>query len=330
MAQQPMVGIGDPMPRITLPSGSGAVFDSLDPGLAGMARLYWLGEPPAPSEPMATALDGCETLLHVVLPAPPADPDAHASWMVDKAGELRRAFAASGSLAVLVDSAGRVADLVVDPTPPAVVAAAEALFRASAPVMVGAKAPVLLIERIIEPAFGRVLLDYWERHEKLVNTLGSETGNVANADVKRRQDVQLDDPGLFVALRDRIVRRVLPLMEQAFHARIGVIEAPMIGCYPASTGGWFRAHRDNTSRFNAHRQYALTMNLNGPEDYDGGTVRFPEFGRELYRPPKGGGVVFSCSLLHEVLPVTRGRRFGVFTFLSATGPSASAGPRPGR
>jgi hypothetical protein len=35
-----------------------------------------------------------------------------------------------------------------------------------------------------------------------------------------------------------------------------------------------------------------------------------------YRPPAGGGVVFSCSLLHEALPVTEGRRFGLFTFFT--------------
>lgn len=33
------------------------------------------------------------------------------------------------------------------------------------------------------------------------------------------------------------------------------------------------------------------------------------------RPAAGGGLVSSCALLHEVMPVTRGRRFAVFTFL---------------
>jgi predicted 2-oxoglutarate/Fe(II)-dependent dioxygenase YbiX len=37
-------------------------------------------------------------------------------------------------------------------------------------------------------------------------------------------------------------------------------------------------------------------------------------------------LIFSCSLVHEVSPVIRGRRFGAFTFLSATGPSATGGP----
>ena len=40
----------------------------------------------------------------------------------------------------------------------------------------------------------------------------------------------------------------------------------------------------------------MSVNLN--DDYEGGAVRFPEFGGGLYRPPAGGALVFSCSLLH--------------------------------
>jgi len=43
-------------------------------------------------------------------------------------------------------------------------------------------------------------------------------------------------------------------------------------------------------------------------------LRFPEFPGLNYRPTAGSGVVFSCSLLHEAMPVTRGRRFGIFGF----------------
>jgi predicted 2-oxoglutarate/Fe(II)-dependent dioxygenase YbiX len=319
------------MPRITLPAASGGLFDSTDPAMAGLARLYWLGAPPDPegADKLADALGSCETLVHFVMAAPPCLPEAYASWLIDKAGELERAFGASGSLAILVDPAGRVASLLAEPTPDAVRKLAEQLFNSTSPQVVQAKAPVLLIERVVEPGLCHTLIKYWQGREKLANTVGSESGNVANADVKRRQDVQLDDPKLFVELRDCIVRRVLPAMAQAFHARINVIEAPMIGCYPAASGGWFRAHRDNTSRFNAHRQYALTLNLNGGDQYEGGAVRFPEYGRELYRPPMGAGLVFSCSLLHEAMPVTRGSRMGAFTFLSASGPAPQAGPRPG-
>jgi len=142
----------------------------------------------------------------------------------------------------------------------------------------------------------------------------------------RRQDVQVSDPLLFVQLRDCLMRRVVPVMEQVYHARINVIEAPLIGCYESDSGGWFRRHKDNTSSATAHRQFALSLNLNGTDEYDGGLLRFPEFGRELYAPVAGGALVFSTAMVHEVTPVTRGRRFGVFTFLSASGPSVIRQP----
>ena len=78
-------------------------------------------------------------------------------------------------------------------------------------------------------------------------------------------------------------------------------------------GGFFRAHRDNTTAGTAHRVFACTVNLNA-EEYDGGDLRFPEYGARTYRAPTGGAVVFSCSLLHEAMPVTRGKRYAFLPF----------------
>jgi len=64
----------------------------------------------------------------------------------------------------------------------------------------------------------------------------------------------------------------------------------------------------------AHRRFACSINLN-TEDFEGGELRFPEFGNHLYRPPTGAAIVFSSSLLHEPLHVTAGRRFVLLAFL---------------
>lgn len=59
------------------------------------------------------------------------------------------------------------------------------------------------------------------------------------------------------------------------------------------------------------------MSLNLETDtYAVGELVFTKFGRTLYRPSAGAAVVFSCSLLHEARPVTRGRRFAVFSFFT--------------
>ena len=315
------VSVGDWMPRITLPLMSGSLFDSRDPTTSGLARVYWLGVPLAEADAarLDVALSACETLLHVVASAPTGSP----SCLLDRLGELGRAFGSTGPLAIIVDAAGRVAALLPAPAQDDVVSAARRLYRASAPVVVQAKAPVLLLERVVEPSLCRALIEYWQRGDKVANQVGSPAGNVVNGDVKRRQDVQLDDARLFVQLRDCLVRRVVPAILQAFHIGIMVIEAPIIGCYDVKAGGRFGRHRDNTSSYTAHRQFAVSLNLNPDDEYEGGELRFPEFGRELYRPVAGGTLVFSSSLLHEVVPVTRGRRFGAFTFLSARAPAAT-------
>lgn len=326
---QVCVSVGDPIPRITLPLASGKLFDSWDPMTWGQAIVYWLGAPEASVvAQLAETLAACETLIYFVAAAEPESLGGCPSLLLDRANEMGRAFGAKGPLAIIVDASGRVAALLPAPTPAGVAALATRLYMASTPAIVQAKAPVLLLERVAEPALCQTLIEYWRRGDKVANMVGSEGGNVINTDVKRRQDVQLEDPKLFVQVRDLLVRRVVPVIAQAFHTRVIVIEAPLIGCYDATSGGWFRRHRDNTSKFTAHRQFALSLNLNADDEYDGGELRFPEFGRQLYRPVAGGALIFSSSLVHEVIPVTRGRRIGVFTFLSASGPSVSRSASP--
>ncbi|MDX1401211.1 MAG: 2OG-Fe(II) oxygenase, partial [Kiloniellales bacterium] len=114
-------------------------------------------------------------------------------------------------------------------------------------------------------------------------------------------------------LRWAFARRIKPEIVKAFNRDITGIEEFKVVCYDANNGGHFRPHRDNLSRHNAHRLFAMTLNLN--EGYEGGALRFPEYGPDLYKPGAGDAVIFSCSLLHEALPVTKGERFVLLSFL---------------
>ena len=134
-----------------------------------------------------------------------------------------------------------------------------------------------------------------------------------DASYKRRRDHTVADPDLLRELSSTVGRRVMPEIRKAFSFRATRFEGFKIACYDASTGGFFRAHRDNLSPSTAHRVFALTINLN--EAYDGGQLRFPEYGNQLYRPAAGAALVFSCDHLHEVLDVTAGRRFALLSFL---------------
>ncbi len=325
----PGLGIGDPMPRITLPLATGALFDSWDAAVSGVTRIYWIGSPPCEERiaTMVAHLARCEATLCFVAPRPLDGLDADASCLVDRDGELARAFDARGTFAIVVDAAGRVAALLPSPATEDVVALVEKLYAATETVVVRAAAPVMLLHRVLDADLCDRLIGYWSARDKVASIVGSADGNVVDSETKRRLDTNLDDPALFTNVRDALVRRIAPAIAQASHVHTSVIEAPRIGCYDAASGGWFRRHRDNTSRITAHRQFAVSINLNPGDEYEGGELRFPEFGRQLYRPAVGCAVVFSAALLHEVNPVTRGRRFGLFTFLSAGGAASGYGPR---
>lgn len=178
-------------------------------------------------------------------------------------------------------------------------------------------APVLIVPRVLEPDLCRALIAYYEKHG------GKETGTMIEKDgytvekfdssFKKRKDEHILDPELRKAVDNAIGRKLLPEVHKAFQFKVTVIERHIVACYAADDGGFFRAHRDNKTRGTAHRRFACTINLNA-EDYEGGDLRFPEFGSRTYRAPTGGAVVFSCSLLHEVSPVTQGKRYATLPF----------------
>jgi peroxiredoxin len=178
-------------------------------------------------------------------------------------------------------------------------------------------APILVLPRVFEPEFCETLIALYERHG------GQETGFMQQADGKtvlryghdhkRRSDYVIADPEIIRHARQLFTRRVLPEILKAYQCKITRMERYIVACYAAEHGGHFRAHRDNTTKGTAHRRFAASINLN--DDFDGGEISFPEYGPRSFKPPVGGAVVFSCSLLHTVSRMTRGRRYAFLPFL---------------
>ena len=130
--------------------------------------------------------------------------------------------------------------------------------------------------------------------------------------IKRRMDCLIEDEALRKACAVRITRRLKPEILRVFRFDATRMERYLVSCYDAQTGGYFRPHRDNDG--DGHRQFAVTLNLNA-EEYEGGDLRFPEYGLLTYRAPTGGACVFSCGLMHEATPVTKGKRYAFLPFL---------------
>jgi len=181
-------------------------------------------------------------------------------------------------------------------------------------------APVLMVPNVLEPEFCQRLLAYCKAkgtEESGYMKTDPDTGKtvlVVDHQHKRRSDCDIEDEDLRDGLQARIHRRLVPQIHRAFQFDATRMERYIISCYDAESGGHFRPHKDNTTLGTAHRRFAVTIGLDA-ESYEGGDLRFPEFGPRTYRAPTGGAIVFSCSLLHEATPVTRGKRYVVLPFL---------------
>jgi len=245
----------------------------------------------------------------------PAGDTGTPTWS-DRDGAVAQAYGvAAGELtAVVLDPNLRVVGVVVgEDLADRVVELLDAAVHRGVTVQVVAQAPVLLLPRVLDAAYRDRLMRVWERDGGTETGVARSGGDALDASMKRRRDHTVDDRDLLRELTSVVGRRVLPEIGKAFAFRATRFEGFKIACYDAATGGFFRPHRDNLTPATAHRVFALTLNLN--DDYDGGQLRFPEYGNQLYRPDAGAALVFSCAHLHEVLDVTAGRRFVLLSFL---------------
>lgn len=179
------------------------------------------------------------------------------------------------------------------------------------------QAPVLLLPNVFEPAFCRGLIDLHEadggRDTGFMSEVGGRTVERADPARKRRRDYIVEDEKVILAVQQRIRRRIVPEIARLHFFDATRIERYLVGCYAEADGGHFAPHRDNSTKGTAHRRFAVSINLN--DDFEGGEVSFPEYGPDGFKPPVGGAVVFSCSLMHAVSAVSRGRRYAFLPFL---------------
>lgn len=237
-------------------------------------------------------------------------------WFLDASGEITRLYGAEQPLWVILDPMLRVYGHSGMEHTARVFRALAALPPAARHTGDESFAPVLTVPRILEPDLcKRLIAHYQETGGEASGTMVQIDGKTVGVlnDFKKRRDRMIADESLRTEIRSRLRLRLCPEILKAFQYKVTRVERYIVACYDADSGGYFRPHRDNTTSGTAHRRFAVSINLN--DDFEGGDLRFPEFGRRTYRPPLGGAVVFSCSLLHEATAVTRGTRYATLPFL---------------
>lgn len=244
--------------------------------------------------------------------------------VADPAGQTAKAYgfsAGAGTLALRFDANLRLTALRAagaDAVAHYVERHLEQLADKAPARLVSTLAPVLIVPHVLSPDFCRELIELHHaggNHESTVtyNKDGQDVREV-HPDQKSRFDHVVNDRDLARRLTEAFGRRLNFEIEKAFQFRVAAHDGFVITRYDAATNGHFSLHRDNVSPTTAHFRFAVTLNLNFG-DYDGGCLRFPEYGSDLYAPETGGAIVFSCSNLHEATPVTSGSRYALLTFL---------------
>lgn len=134
------------------------------------------------------------------------------------------------------------------------------------------QAPILVVPRIFEPELCRTLIRYYDERggeeSGFMREVGGRTVGVTDYSFKRRRDQEIEDEHLRKTCMVRIHDRLVSEIFKAFQFRASRIERYIVACYDAVTGGYFHAHRDNTTKGTAHRCFAVSLNLNTGE-YEG-------------------------------------------------------------
>jgi predicted 2-oxoglutarate/Fe(II)-dependent dioxygenase YbiX/peroxiredoxin len=328
--------LGDPVPWFTAPVISGGSF-SLSVAAGRWVVLSFLGSPsdPRAERELAAMLEVFQLfhedrlVFYGVLTALPQNPAPYlelstlaTSFLADYDGEISRMFGAADTpRTIILDPMLRaVADIPWDYA----AGHAETVRNVlkSLPDVEGfagvpLSAPVLIVPRVFDFQLCDVLIQFYEKiggeDSGFLLDVDGKTSKVVDYQVKRRNDLGVAHPQLREAIRSQIVRRLLPAVERFFQFQATRMDRYIVACYDSVVGGHFYRHRDNVNFGAQHRRFAVTINLN--KDYEGCDLVLPEFGGRSYRAPAAGAVVFSCGALHQVTPITRGRRYAFLAFL---------------
>ncbi len=191
------------------------------------------------------------------------------------------------------------------------------------PGRLGAHPPVLVVPRALGEEDCASLIEAWHRPVTVWGTDGLtcegyelEKGDfkVRNESYGRVEQLVVRDPKILANLDAKLGRRVMPEIGKAFQTKVAKREDYRVARYDAAEGGCLPPHRDNPLPETRHRRFTLSVTLNAGA-FEGGGLRFREYGEQEYLVETGTAILWSCSLLHEVLPITAGQRFILGTHL---------------
>ena len=326
--QAPKLEMGDIAPAFRLMAKDGEAIDPASDLVAGRPLLVLFCPKgaglPADAESLGQAVAAADGRNVVAAPAGAHETPTPAGYELafDADGAIFRLFNAETEGRIVLIGPNRHI-LYMGTDAGAALAALARIAPSRQRAVMATHPPVLVVPDVFSRADCQRLINIFAMQGQVFVEPGHDNLPPGNHDVKQRIpdygrqdriDHWVRQPETVAFINDRLGRRLLPEIEKSFQFKITRHEAYRIGSYQGERGGELHGHRDNTHPKVAHRKFACSINLN-TEQFEGGELRFPEFGNQLYRPETGAGIVFSSSLLHEPLHVTSGRRFVLLCFL---------------
>ncbi len=328
--------LGDPVPWFSLPIATGGSFD-LQASAGRWVVLSFVGslaDPRAIAEiaelvHLSTSFGEDHLVIGCVYTGQPSQTDhlgaisrPTLSFLADRDGAVSRSFGASEMpRTIVLDPMLRaIADIAWD-SPQGHANMVRNVLQGLPPVDASAGvplfAPALLVPRVFSFDVCDFLIQFHETQGAVDSgfqfDIDGKTVTLSDWRLKRRSDVPVGVPEVHELIRDHIARRLVGPIERYFQFKATRMDRYIVACYDSAVAAHFHRHRDNINAGAQHRRFALSINLNN--DFDGGDLVFPEFGRKAYRPSEGGALVFSCGALHQVTPVTRGKRYAFLAFM---------------
>ncbi|MDF1793427.1 MAG: 2OG-Fe(II) oxygenase [Thalassobaculaceae bacterium] len=340
----PALAVGDIVPKWPLRRRNGEPFDvHADAESGNIHVLVFLADPSSADSRAAVDtfaarrddLDALGARVRLVCPGDAkgefpfpivTDPDGVASRMAGLAGAMGKATGGGSAVVVVAPNQHVAARIGPDDGNPA-----EAVLAVIRPLAERRRAglvpvmhpPVLIVPDVFNDADCKRLINIYAMTGNEFVEPGHNQLQGRTTDCKMRipdygRDDRIDHWVCAAetnnVIDSRIGPRLIPEIQRAFNYRVTRHERYRIARYEGAQKGSKHGHRDNTQPVVAHRRFAVTINLNSDE-YEGAEIRFPEFSEAIYKPPAGAAIVFSCSLLHEVMPMLSGRRFALLAFL---------------
>lgn len=158
-----------------------------------------------------------------------------------------------------------------------------------------------------------------EKHKTASAVVGDD--NITNKEIRdSRIRWLMDNDYVHHWIFQRIATLVNEVNPKYFGIDLTSCESIQLTEYDSEYAGFYGAHVDSGYGHNSarYRKLSITMQLSRPDEYEGGDLQL--YHESINKPVTasreyGAMTLFRSHIIHEVLPVTKGKRFSFVTWV---------------